>query len=112
MINGYIDLFNQGIAHSVEVWEGDEMVGGLYGVSIGKIFFGESMFSLKPNASKFGLITLVNALKEKGYWLIDCQQETDHLKRLGAEVMPRLDFLELLHKNKKNDDNFGSWAKT
>jgi len=101
MLSGYSDLHDAGYAHSVEVWDGDTLVGGLYGVALGKMFFGESMFSLRPNASKMGFITLVRILKKRGYQLIDCQQETGHLASLGAQNIRRTDFLdttkELVH---------------
>jgi leucyl/phenylalanyl-tRNA--protein transferase len=98
MKNAYIKLHKIGHAHSVEVWENDEMVGGLYGVSIGKVFCGESMFSKRKNASKFGFISLVRKLRVQGYEMIDCQQETSHLASLGAKAIPRNDFLKLLQK--------------
>ena len=76
MLASYIQLHKKGYAHSVEVWLGNELVGGLYGISLGKVFFGESMFAKVSNASKFGFISLVKQLKQKGFLLIDCQQET------------------------------------
>ncbi len=110
MIEGYYNLHQQGYAHSVEVWKGEELVGGLYGIALGKIFFGESMFAKVSNASKFGFITLVQELKKKGFELIDCQQETGHLGSLGARAIPRQKFIELLEINEGEDD-FGAWAK-
>ncbi len=110
MIEGYCNLHQQGYAHSVEVWKGEELVGGLYGIALGKIFFGESMFAKVSNASKFGFITLVQELKKKGFELIDCQQETGHLGSLGARAIPRQKFIELLEINEGEDD-FGAWAK-
>jgi leucyl/phenylalanyl-tRNA---protein transferase len=100
MIEAYTGLHKKGITHSVEVWDGEELVGGLYGVAIGKIFFGESMFSKVSNASKYGFITLVNRLVEDGFVMIDCQQATEHLISLGAETIPLEDFLEILNQNK------------
>lgn len=95
--DAYIQLFNAGHAHSVEVWnKQNEMVGGLYGVRIGKVFFGESMFSRESNASKIGLIQLVQNLNYSGVRMIDCQQETPHLLSLGAVSIPRADFLSQL----------------
>ena len=105
MIKVYTDLNRLGYAHSVEVWEDGVMVGGLYGVAIGRVFFGESMFTKVPNASKFGFISLVNHLKTLGFWLIDCQQETRHLASLGAKPIPRADFIEIMKKN-ENEPNF------
>lgn len=99
MIQAYEALHEAGFAHSVEVWQGEALVGGLYGIAIGKVFFGESMFAKASNASKFGFITLVRDLKEKGFELIDCQQETRHLASLGAEAISRTAFLKHLEKN-------------
>jgi leucyl/phenylalanyl-tRNA--protein transferase len=96
----YGRLHALGHAHSVEVWEGDELVGGLYGLALGKVFFGESMFAKKSNASKFGFISLVRKLKELDFWLIDCQQETPHLKSLGAKPILRSKFLKILAENR------------
>ncbi len=83
MQDAYIELHRRGHAHSVEVWDGDELVGGLYGLAMGQLFFGESMFSLADNASKFGFATLVRHLKDSGFVLIDCQMPTDHLHSLA-----------------------------
>jgi leucyl/phenylalanyl-tRNA---protein transferase len=109
IVKGYSQLHEMGYAHSVEVWEGDELVGGLYGVAIGRIFFGESMFTRVNNASKFGFISLVRKLKEQGFRLIDCQQETRHLESLGARNIDREDFIEFLEQNAGEDDRAGSW---
>jgi leucyl/phenylalanyl-tRNA--protein transferase len=109
MMQAYIRLHKKGYAHSVEVWLGKELVGGLYGVSLGKVFFGESMFSKVSNASKFGFITLVEHLKQKGFHLIDCQQETKHLESLGAAAIKRKDFIEILKKNEIEETYLGSW---
>jgi leucyl/phenylalanyl-tRNA---protein transferase len=99
MIVAYTVLHKAGFAHSVEVWEGDELVGGLYGVAYGRIFYGESMFSKVSNASKFGFISFVQKIKAMGIELIDCQQETAHLTSLGARVISRDTFLEVIKKN-------------
>lgn len=96
IISAYQKLFDLGYVISVEVWEGNDLVGGLYGVDLGTVFCGESMFALRPNASKFGLIKLAQKLYEEGYQLIDCQQETEHLKSLGAETIKRQEFLKIL----------------
>ena len=109
MIEAYSRLHYMGYAHSVEVWEKDELVGGLYGIALGKIFFGESMFTKVSNASKFGFITLVKKLQEWGFWLIDCQQKTLHLQSLGARGISRTKFLNYLGKNTKEQDWVGSW---
>ncbi len=110
MQDAYIELHKLGIAHSIEVWQNKELVGGLYGLSLGKCFFGESMFTKVNNASKFGFIYLVQKLKEKGFWLIDCQQETQHLASLGAKAIPRFQFLALLKKNEEEESNIGTWT--
>jgi len=96
MKQAYNQLHRVGFAHSVEVWEGDVLVGGLYGVSLGKVFFGESMFARRSDASKVGFAHLVEQLKVWGFGLIDCQVHTGHLSSLGAEDIPRETFLELL----------------
>jgi leucyl/phenylalanyl-tRNA--protein transferase len=99
MVEAYNQLFEMGIAKSVEVWSGNELVGGVYGLQLGKVFFGESMFTKESNASKFGFIHLVKKLKKEGIVLIDCQQETAHLRSLGAIGIERANFLKLLHQN-------------
>ena len=109
MLAAYIQLHKKGYAHSVEVWMGNELVGGLYGISLGKVFFGESMFAKVSNASKFGFISLVNQLKQKGFLLIDCQQETKHLESLGANAIKRKDFIDILNDNNIEETYIGSW---
>ena len=99
MIRSYTALHRAGFAHSVEVWQGDEMVGGLYGVAIGRIFYGESMFSTVTNASKFGFIVWVQKLQALGFQLIDCQQETPHLTSLGGRPIPRSAFMKIVREN-------------
>ncbi|HEY5390822.1 MAG TPA: leucyl/phenylalanyl-tRNA--protein transferase, partial [Hanamia sp.] len=94
----YNNLFQKGFAHSAEAWQNNELVGGLYGVLIGKVFFGESMFANKSNASKFAFINWVNLLQKNGIELIDCQIHTRHLESLGAEFISRKEFKKLLHK--------------
>ena len=96
--NAYVELFKKGLAHSAEAWQDNELVGGLYGVLIGKVFFGESMFANKSNASKFAFINWVKALQRNEIELIDCQVYTNHLKSLGAEFIPRKEFNLLLKK--------------
>ena len=110
MLSGYCRLHELGFAHSVEVWQDDALVGGLYGVALGKVFFGESMFASVSNASKFGFISLVRQLKELDFWLIDCQQETRHLKSLGARGIGREMFLHLLGKNLAEESQVGNWS--
>jgi len=96
VIKNYQLLHESGHAHSVEYWHGETLVGGLYGIAIGKIFFGESMFSHTVDASKICLAHLVHLVKKLGYELIDCQVTSDHLKSLGARVIPRNDFSDIL----------------
>lgn len=93
----YVQLHHDGWAHSVEVWTADdELAGGLYGVAMGAVFFGESMFSRVPDASKVALVSLVAELRRREYDLVDCQQRTDHMGRFGAREMPRAEFLRRL----------------
>ncbi|MDF0715127.1 leucyl/phenylalanyl-tRNA--protein transferase [Muricauda sp. 334s03] len=98
MKTAYMNLYKKGHAKSFEVWEDGELVGGLYGVDLGHVFCGESMFSLRPNASKFAFIEMAREFGEKGYKIIDCQVHTDHLESMGAELIPRKDFLEILQR--------------
>ncbi|HTR29461.1 MAG TPA: leucyl/phenylalanyl-tRNA--protein transferase [Puia sp.] len=92
----YVALHLAGYAHSAEVWQGSTLVGGLYGVRLGKVFFGESMFSAVSNASKYAFILYVQQLQREEVGLIDCQVYTEHLESLGARMIPRPDFLTLL----------------
>ncbi len=94
--NAYNELHNLGLAHSAECWLEDELVGGVYGILLDKVFCGESMFSKCTNASKFAFINYVQLLQTQGIQLIDCQVHTDHLESLGAEYMPRKTFLTYL----------------
>ena len=98
MIDAYLRLHEQGHAHSVEVWEDGELAGGLYGVKLGRVFFGESMFHLRPYASKAALVFLVEQLRAQGVELLDCQQATPHMIRFGAEELPRRQFLSLVRR--------------
>jgi len=98
MIEAYCNLHELGFAHCVETWYQDKLVGGLYGVSIGKCFFGESMFSTMDNASKVAFITLGKILEEKEFTIIDCQVHTNHLESLGAVYTPREKFLGIVKK--------------
>ncbi|MTB49364.1 leucyl/phenylalanyl-tRNA--protein transferase [Lewinella sp. W8] len=110
LISGYVSLHERGLAHSVEVYEEDELVGGLYGLALGTVFFGESMFFLQPNASKFGFISLVRRLLVEGYTMIDCQQETKHLKSLGGRSISRKKFLTLLGDGIDGKINASKWS--
>lgn len=92
----YTELFKLGHAHSVEVWQDGELVGGMYGVLVGKVFSGESMFSKVSNASKVGLITFMHKFREEGGHLLDCQIHSKHLESLGAEEMDREEFIAFL----------------
>lgn len=99
MMRAYKELHRQGFAASVEVWDKeDTLVGGLYGVNIGRAFFGESMFSLVPSASKLALIFLARFMSENGGSIIDCQLETPHLKSMGGEYIPYDRYLEIIRK--------------
>lgn len=108
--NAYGDLYDMGIAHSIEVWQDDMLVGGLYGLGIGKVFFGESMFSAVSNASKFALIALAKILEQEGYWLIDCQMPNKHLKSMGGRYLTREAFFSTMKDNMKEKNHFGKWT--
>jgi leucyl/phenylalanyl-tRNA---protein transferase len=96
MIDAYTELHRRGFAHSVESWRDGKLVGGLYGMALGKVFYGESMFARETDASKVALVALVEQLRAKGFQLIDCQQETRHLASLGARPIPRREFVQKL----------------
>ncbi len=104
----YLKLHRRGIAHSVEVRLDGELAGGLYGLAIGQLFFGESMFSRADNASKVGFITLVEHLRAWGFVLIDCQMPTQHLQSLGARAIPRAEFAGYLARH-LNQANTADW---
>ena len=112
MINAYNRLHEKGYAHSVEAWLGDQLVGGLYGVAIGCMFFGESMFSRADNASKFAFIHLARELDRAGFTLIDCQVASDHMASLGAKNMPRDDFQLRLKEAINKEPAFSPWTMT
>ncbi|BFP41578.1 leucyl/phenylalanyl-tRNA--protein transferase [Flavobacteriaceae bacterium GF1] len=101
MREAYLQLHQKGFAKSYEVWRDDELVGGLYGVDLGGVFCGESMFSKVSNASKYAFIKLAHELSQKGYALIDCQVHTKHLQSLGGEEIPREAFIGILERNVK-----------
>jgi leucyl/phenylalanyl-tRNA--protein transferase len=109
MVEAYTRLHHLGHVHSVEVWEDDRLVGGLYGVSLGRVFFGESMFTRVSNASKFAFIRLVRLLAERQFQLVDCQQVTPHLATLGARPVSRKEFLKMLRENPVENSLVGSW---
>ncbi|MBN2738925.1 MAG: leucyl/phenylalanyl-tRNA--protein transferase [Spirochaetales bacterium] len=111
IIKAYTELYYQKIAHSVEVYHDNKLVGGLYGLYIGECFFGESMFSLVDNASKIAVFYLCRKLLDINGKMIDCQQETPHMKRLGADLVSRHQFLNLLEMYTRIQNNFLSWKE-
>lgn len=111
MIEAYCRLFSSGYAHSVEVWQEGKLAGGLYGISLGSAFFGESMFTRIPNASKIALIYLSRFLDALSFDFIDCQVKTDHLKRMGAVEVSRARFLRELKKTLTRNTLRGNWSK-
>jgi len=109
MIEAYCRLHQSGFAHSFEAWKDGELAGGLYGVSLGKCFFGESMFSSQSNSSKVALVSLVDFLSKRSFKLIDCQVTTDHLIRSGAREIPRKRFLKELALALQSPTLRGKW---
>lgn len=109
MIDGYCALHDEGLCHSIEAWDGEKLVGGLYGVSFGNVFFGESMFARAPDASKIAFATLLANLVLQGFTLIDCQSYTDHLARFGAVEWPRAKFLAALEAGLKAETKLVPW---
>lgn len=105
MLEAYRHLFELGVAHSIEVWENEKLVGGLYGLSIGHVFFGESMFSSTTDASKVALVYLAKQLQQWKFSVIDCQVASPHLTSMGAEELDRRDFVALLERNLNTDKN-------
>lgn len=108
----YGELFRRGVAHTVEVWDGDELVGGLYGLAIGGAFFGESMFHRRTNASKMAMAHLVERLQAGGFVLLDTQFLTPHLESLGGVEIPREDYEERLADALLLDGNWSAWDAT
>ena len=106
MIDAYCELFDIGIAHSFEAYQDDRLVGGGYGLVIGDIFCGESMFTFETDASKIALFGLIDRLKNNGFSLIDCQVPSEHLKSLGGRNMPREEFLDILRAGLQNPKEF------
>lgn len=111
ILEAYVKLHQLGFAHSFESYSDGELVGGLYGISIGNCFFGESMFFTKTDASKVAFYHLVQFALKHNFAFIDAQQETDHLKSLGAETLPRKEFLELLTGSLKQKTKQGKWTE-
>jgi leucyl/phenylalanyl-tRNA--protein transferase len=109
MLDAYTRLHEQGYAHSVETWREGYLVGGVYGVALGGAFFAESMFTLVPDASKVALVSLVRQLQAWGFSLMDCQQSSPHVMALGAEDIPRRDFLDHLAEALAIPDRRGRW---
>jgi leucyl/phenylalanyl-tRNA--protein transferase len=99
MVSAYTALHEMGFVHSVESWRDGELVGGLYGMALGKVFFGESMFARAPDASKVALVRLVARLQAEGFRLVDCQQATAHLASLGARQIPRHEFAKRVQES-------------
>ncbi len=108
-IEAYTAVHEQKLGHSVEIWENEQLVGGLYGLSLGKVFFGESMFSLRPNVSKLALYLLCLHLIHWEFKLIDCQAHTKHLESLGAKQIPRQAYLQLISTVLKEPQKWGPW---
>lgn len=106
IISAYVRLHQLGHAHSVECWSHDRLVGGLYGVSLGAAFFGESMFHLTRDASKVALVHLVDRLQERGFELLDTQASTEHLRRFGCTEMPAARYIVMLHRAITKDRQF------
>lgn len=110
MVRAYETLHRMGRAHSVEAWQDGELAGGLYGVALGRVFFGESMFHRAPDASKACLVRLVELLQGWGFTLLDCQQTTPHMQRFGAREIPRSEFLQRLESAVLEGRGPGRWV--
>ena len=111
MQNAYIALHRTGVGHSVECWSGDDLVGGLYGLSLGDCFFGESMFSKRSNTSKLAFWALTHHCREVGIRLVDCQLHNEHLESLGAYIVSRSEYLQQLYGLVSADTRKGSWTE-
>jgi len=109
MVEAYSEIHRRGVAHSVEAWRGATLAGGLYGVSLGATFFGESMFAYETDASKVAFVALVEQLQRWSMPLVDCQVHTEHLASLGAREWPRRDFLAALHAALERPTRLGPW---
>jgi len=110
MIEAYVKLHESGYAHSVECWQDEKLVGGLYGIAIGKVFFGESMFSRVSDTSKIAFVYLSKQLEQWDFKLIDCQVYTSHLESLGAKMIPRTQFIAALKQYALNSKNNNKWT--
>jgi len=109
MVNAYERLHDQGWAHSIEIWQDGSLVGGLYGLAIGRAFFGESMFSIDANASKIALLTLSRRMDSGAFGIVDCQMVSNHLLSLGAAVIPRQEFIAILKPLCNSAVRFENW---
>ncbi len=109
MRRAYLELHRMGIAHSVEAWQDQQLVGGLYGVYLGGVFFGESMFSRVTDASKCALAALAGAMRRRGQRLIDCQIGSAHLRSLGAREIPRDEFVAVIRRGLAEPGRLGRW---
>jgi len=109
MAAAYGRLHRLGYAHSVETWRDGRLVGGIYGIALGRMFFGESMFSRAPDASKVALVSLCRWMQRHAFRLLDCQLCNPHLERMGAVALPRNAFLQLLASNRAKTDHLGNW---
>lgn len=112
IIRAYQDLHKQGFAHSIEVWSEDELIGGVYGVGLGKHFYGESMFSSKTNGSKIAMLALCQILEDQNCTFLDCQLMTRHLASLGAIALPRAEFLRFIEENRKLQTHSVEWKQS
>lgn len=110
MIQVMTKLHHLGHAHSIESWQGDHLVGGIYGVAVGQMFFGESMFSIRPNASKVALVRATQVLGELGFPFLDCQLGSPHLKRMGARFVPRAIFMQITARFINGKRRIGPWT--
>ena len=112
MRRAYVRMHRLGFAHSVEAWEGGDLVGGLYGIALGGVFFGESMFHRAPDASKAALVSLAHFLRANGFDLLDCQQDTPHMRRFGARLLSRDEFLDRLDRSLDHRETLqGPWTQ-
>ena len=111
IVKGYTELHKLGYAHSVEAWKDGELRGGLYGISLGRCFFGESMFSIEPNSSKAAFVTLAQKLASLNFDIIDCQVYTAHLESLGAVEIPREEFTAILDYSLTQETLKGDWSQ-
>ena len=109
IVRAYSSMHAAGLAHSIEAWHGNELVGGLYGVAIGRMFYGESMFTRRADASKVALAYLARQLTRWGFGMIDCQMQTSHLESMGARTMPRRDFIAALSELINYPTPTGPW---